>query len=112
MVPLLPPGGGGRVASAPVPPYLSPMFIQTEQTPNPEVLKFLPGRDVLGAGQTREFNSLDEAAGSPLALGVFEAAGVKRVFFGADFLTVTKAPTLEWRQLKAPILAAIMEHYT
>jgi NFU1 iron-sulfur cluster scaffold homolog, mitochondrial len=87
------------------------MFIQTEATPNPEVLKFLPGRDVLGAG-TREFRSLDEATASPLALALFEVAGVTRVFFGADFLTVTKEGDLEWRQLKAPILAAIMEHYT
>ena len=87
------------------------MFIQTEATPNPEVLKFLPGRDVLGAG-TREFRSLDEATASPLALALFDVAGVTRVFFGADFLTVTKEGDLEWRQLKAPILAAIMEHYT
>jgi len=103
---------GAGVASGPGSSYLSSMFIQTEQTPNPEVLKFLPGRDVLGAGQTREFNSLDEAAASPLALGIFEAAGVKRVFFGSDFVTVTKTDSLDWRQLKAPILAAIMEHYT
>ena len=87
------------------------MFIQTEATPNPEVLKFIPGRDVLGSG-TREFKSLDEAAASPLALALFDIAGVTRVFFGGDFLTVTKAGDLEWRQLKAPILAAIMEHYT
>ena len=87
------------------------MFIQTEATPNPEVLKFLPGREVLGA-DVREFTTLDEAATSPLALGLFEVAGVRRVFLGSDFLTVTKAPDLEWRQLKAPILAAIMEHFT
>ena len=87
------------------------MFIQTEATPNPEVLKFLPGREVLGA-DVREFTTPDEAAVSPLALGVFEVTGVRRVFLGSDFLTVTKSPELEWRQLKAPILAAIMEHFT
>ncbi len=87
------------------------MFIQTEATPNPEVLKFLPGRDVLGAG-TREFRSLDEATASPLAMALFEVAGVERVFFGSDFLTVSKADALDWRHLKAPLLAAIMEHYT
>jgi len=87
------------------------MFIQTEATPNPEVLKFLPGRDVLGAG-TREIRSADEAKASPLALSLFDISGVSRVFLGSDFVTVTKAGDLDWRQLKAPILAAIMEHYT
>jgi Fe-S cluster biogenesis protein NfuA len=88
------------------------MFIQTETTPNPEVLKFLPERDVLGAG-TREFRDADEARASPLAEAIFALDGVERVFLGADFLTVTRgdeAPS--WPQLKAPILAAIMEHFT
>ena len=88
------------------------MFIQTETTPNPEVLKFIPGRDVLGAG-TREFRSVDEARASPLAEAIFALDGVERVFLGADFLTVTRgedAPS--WPQLKAPILAAIMDHFT
>ena len=91
----------------------SAMFIQTETTPNPDVLKFLPGRDVLGAG-TREFADADAAAEtSPLAAAIFEIEGVRRVFLGADFLTVTReAHGLEWRQMKAPVLAAIMEHYT
>jgi len=90
------------------------MFIQTETTPNPEVLKFLPGREVLGAGGgTREFWDAEAAADSPLAEAIFEVEGVRRVFFGADFLTVTReAQGLEWPQMKAPILAAIMEHYT
>lgn len=87
------------------------MFIQTEATPNPEVLKFIPGRDVLGAG-AREFKTAEDAAASPLAAAIFQVEGVNRVFFGADFVTVTKAGDLEWRQLKAPILAAIMDHYT
>jgi Fe-S cluster biogenesis protein NfuA len=88
------------------------MFIQTETTPNPEVLKFLPGRDVLGEG-TREFKTAEDAAASPLAEALFDLPGVERVFFGPDFLTVTKAGgDVDWRQLKAPILAAIMEQFT
>ena len=92
------------------------MFIQTETTPNPDVLKFLPGRDVLGAAQgvgAREFRDADEARASPLAEAIFEVEGVRRVFFGADFLTVTRETHgLEWPQMKAPVLAAIMEHFT
>ena len=88
------------------------MFIQTEATPNPDVLKFLPGRDVMGEG-TREFRSVVEAEASPLAQAIFELTDVRRVFFGPDFLTVTRAPQgREWPQMKAPILAAIMAHYT
>ena len=87
------------------------MFIQTEATPNPQVLKFIPGREVLGAG-VREFRNEEEAAASPLASALFDLSGVTRVFFGSDFVTVTKDGDLDWRQLKAPILAAIMEHYT
>ena len=90
------------------------MFIQTEQTPNPLTLKFLPGQAVMEDGGVREFRSPDEAAaGSTLAAALFEIEGVTRVFFGSDFVSVTKEEHgLEWRQLKAPILAAIMEHYT
>ncbi len=88
------------------------MFIQTETTPNPEVLKFLPGREVLGEG-TREFRTADEASASPLAQALFDLNGVERVFFGPDFLTVTKnSDDVDWRTLKAPILAAVMEHFT
>jgi Fe-S cluster biogenesis protein NfuA len=89
------------------------MFIQTEQTPNPQTLKFLPGRDVTGEG-AHEFRSAAEAGRSPLARALFEVPGVTRVFFGSDFLTATKAEDdgLDWKHLKAPILAAIMEYYT
>jgi Fe-S cluster biogenesis protein NfuA len=87
------------------------MFIQTESTPNPGVLKFLPGRDVLGEG-TREFQDAEEGAASPLARDLFAVPGVTRVFFGADFLTVRKDDDHDWSHLKAPILAAIMDHYT
>ena len=88
------------------------MFIQTEHTPNPEVLKFLPGREVMGEG-SREFRSADEAVASTLAQSLFAIDGVARVFFGPDFLTVTKASAdVDWSHLKAPVLAAVMDHYT
>ncbi len=87
------------------------MFIQTEATPNPEVLKFLPGRQLL-PGASREFTTPAEAAASPLARALFALEGVTRVYFGDDFLTVTKDPDREWAHLKAPILAEIMDHFT
>jgi len=87
------------------------MFIQTEATPNPEVLKFLPGRTVTGEG-TRDFRDAAEAAASPLAADLFDIDGVTRVFFGPDFVTVGKDPSTDWPHLKAPILAAIMDHFT
>ena len=86
------------------------MFIQTESTPNPASLKFLPGRDVLGAG-TADFPTREAAAKSPLAARLFEIDGVSGVFFGSDFITVSKAQG-EWPQLKPMILGAIMEHFT
>jgi len=88
------------------------MFIQTETTPNPDVLKFLPGREVLEDG-TREFRDAAEAEASPLAAAVFALGDVTRVFFGPDFITVMRSGGgREWPQLKAPILAAIMDHFT
>jgi Fe-S cluster biogenesis protein NfuA len=85
------------------------MFIQTEATPNPATLKFLPGRTVLGDG-TLEMRDRSEAAHSPLARRLFEIDGVGGVFFGSDFITVTKSLG-EWPQLKPAILGAIMEHF-
>ena len=85
------------------------MFIQTEATPNPATLKFLPGRAVLETG-TLDLRSAAEAAQSPLAARLFEISGVSGVFFGSDFIAVTKA-TGEWPQLKPAILGAIMEHF-
>ena len=85
------------------------MFIQTEATPNPATLKFLPGRDVMGAG-TREFRSAEDATASPLAEKLFGISGVTGVFFGSDFVTITKNAG-EWQHLKPAILGAIMEHY-
>ena len=87
------------------------MFIQTEATPNPEVLKFLPGREVMGEG-SRDFREAEEAKASPLAAELFGIEGVTRVFFGPDFLTVGKSDAHDWAHLKAPILAAIMDHFT
>ena len=88
------------------------MFIQTEQTPNPATLKFLPGRAVLTSG-TADFTGVEDAAGrSPLASHLFEIDGVAAVFFGADFITITKSSDKEWHVLKPAILGAIMEHMT
>ncbi|MGQ2991224.1 MAG: NifU family protein [Brevundimonas sp.] len=88
------------------------MFIQTEPTPNPTVLKFLPGRDVAPAG-AREFRTIDEATASPLAEALFELEGVTGVFFGADYISVTReAQGPEWNEMKPPILAAIMDAFT
>ncbi len=85
------------------------MFIQTESTPNPASLKFLPGRDVLGSG-TAEYRSPDEAANSPLAERLFAVDGVGGVFLGGDFITVTKTDG-EWPHIKPAVLGAIMEHF-
>lgn len=86
------------------------MFIQTESTPNPRTLKFLPGRDVLGTGG-RDFSEASAAAASPLALSLFAVEGVERVYLGSDFLTITKADQIEWPHLKPHVLAAIMDHF-
>ena len=87
------------------------MFIQTEQTPNPSTLKFLPGRVVMEKG-TLDFASVDTAGSSPLAKRLFAIEGVDRVFFGTDFVTVTKAADRDWQMMKPSILGGIMEHYT
>jgi len=86
------------------------MFIQTESTPNPATMKFLPGRDLLEAG-TLDFPSEEAAAASPLARRIFAAGDVTGVFFGIDFITVTKTDTVDWAHLKPAILGAIMEHF-
>src|ERR1700761_1458017 len=86
-----------------------PMFIQTEATPNPATLKFIPGRPVLDTG-TMEFSNREAAARSPLAEKLFGVPGVTSVFYGADFVTVTKDDS-DWQHLKPAILGAIMEHY-
>jgi Fe-S cluster biogenesis protein NfuA len=85
------------------------MFIQTEATPNPATLKFLPGRDVL-AGEPRDFRDAAAAAVSPLAAGLFSIPGVTGVFLGSDFVSVSKDMT-DWAHLKPAILGVIMEHF-
>ncbi len=86
------------------------MFIQTESTPNPATLKFLPGIAVLGTG-TADFPSEAAAETSPLARRIFGAGGVAGVFFGPDFVTVTKTEEADWAHIKPGILGAIMEHF-
>ena len=87
------------------------MFIQTEETPNPATMKFLPGRDVMGQG-TLEITSAEAAAQSPLTQALFAVDGVRGVFLGKDFITVTKDDSANWAVLKPPVLTAIMEHFT
>jgi Fe-S cluster biogenesis protein NfuA len=87
------------------------MFIQTEPTPNPNVLKFLPGRAVAVDGSL-EYRDIDAAAASPLAEALFEVEGVEAVFFGADHVSVTRAADgPDWTAMKAPLLAALMDHF-
>jgi len=86
------------------------MFIQTESTPNPATLKFLPGRSVLDSG-TADFPSAEAAGTSPLAARIFTVDGVSGVFFGTDFVTVTKAAEIDWNHIKPAVLGAIMEHF-
>lgn len=86
------------------------MFIQTESTPNPATLKFLPGLAVLDAG-TADFPAPETAAKSPLARRIFGVEGVTGVFLGSDFITVTKADAVHWEHVKPAILGAIMEHF-
>jgi len=85
------------------------MFIQTEATPNPATLKFIPGRTVLASGSV-DYRGSDEAASSPLASRIFEIDGIEGVFLGPDFISVTKAD-MDWQHLKPAVLGAIMEHF-
>lgn len=88
------------------------MFIQTETTPNPATLKFLPGRDVLGGDfGSVDFTDAEAAKASPLATRLFAVAGVEGIFLGADFITVTKSEPRDWTELKPALLGAIMEHF-
>jgi Fe-S cluster biogenesis protein NfuA len=86
------------------------MFIQTESTPNPATLKFLPGQSVMDMG-TADFPSSDGAAASPLAQRLFSIEGTSGVFLGSDFVTVTKTDTVDWDHIKPALLGAIMEHF-
>lgn len=87
------------------------MLIETETTPNPATLKFLPGRTVMDAG-TRDFATPEEAEASPLAEAIFNLGDVTGVFFGRDFVSVTAAPGVEWSSLKPDVLAILLDHFS
>jgi Fe-S cluster biogenesis protein NfuA len=87
------------------------MFIQTENTPNPATIKFIPGLTVMEAG-VAEFKDKGEAKKSPLADRIFEISGVQSVFFGKDFVSVTKKDETEWNDIKTRVLMAVMQHFT
>lgn len=91
-------------------PYLGDMFIETETTPNPASLKFLPGRTVMPSG-TREFASPEAAEASPLAQAIFDTGEVVNVFFGSDFVTVTAAPGAQWSALKPQVVSILLDHF-
>ena len=86
------------------------MFIQTEQTPNPQTLKFLPGKVVMGEG-TAFYQNVDEAVDSPFARRLFTVEGVQGVFFGSDFITITKNDTYDWQVIKPSVLGGIIDHF-
>jgi Fe-S cluster biogenesis protein NfuA len=87
------------------------MLIQTETTPNPSTLKFLPGRTVMEAG-TRDFATPEDADASPLAAAIFSTGDVEGVFFGRDFVSVTAAPGADWRHLKPEVLSVLLDHFS
>lgn len=86
------------------------MLIETETTPNPATLKFLPGQPVMTAG-TRDFATPEEAEASPLAEALFSLGDVEGVFFGRDFVSVTAGPGANWRDLKPDVLAVMLDHF-
>lgn len=87
------------------------MLIHTETTPNPSTLKFLPGQRVMEAG-TRDFATPEDAEASPLAEAIFSTGEVEGVFFGRDFISVTAAPGVDWRQLKPEVLSVMLDHFS
>ncbi len=86
------------------------MFIQTEETPNPQTLKFLPGQKVLG-NETASYAKKEEAENSPLAQALFDISHVENIFFGRDFITITKSAKGNWQTIKAFAITSIMDHY-
>lgn len=87
------------------------MFIQTESTPNPATMKFLPGQDVMPSG-TADFTDAEAAKASPLADRLFALGDIEGVFFGSDFVTVTKSDAVDWTHIRPSVLGAIMDHFT
>ena len=90
--------------------HISVMLIQTEPTPNPATLKFMPGQAVMDSG-TRDFASYEEAEASPLAAAIFSIGDVEGVFYGRDFISVTAARGVEWRELKPQVLEILLDHF-
>jgi Fe-S cluster biogenesis protein NfuA len=90
--------------------YMRDMFIETETTPNPATLKFLPGQQVMPSG-TRDFASPEDAEASPLAQALFDTGEVTGVFFGSDFVSVTAAPGADWSALKPQVVAVLLDHF-
>lgn len=90
--------------------YITAMFIETETTPNPSSLKFMPGEQVMPAG-TREFATPEAAEASPLAQAIFDTGEVTNVFFGGDFISVTAAPGVDWTDLKPQVLSILLDHF-
>jgi Fe-S cluster biogenesis protein NfuA len=90
---------------------MAPMLIETESTPNPATVKFLPGRTVMASG-TRDFAAPEEAEASPLAEALFSLGDVEGVFFGRDFVSVTAASGSEWRELKPQVLGVLLDHFS
>jgi Fe-S cluster biogenesis protein NfuA len=88
------------------------MLIETELTPNPATLKFLPGRPVIEAGPPRDFADADEAEASPLAAALFSQGDVVGVFYGRDFIAVTAGEGADWRDLKPQVLAILLDHFS
>ena len=99
-----------KLAPAPVRPYIAGMFIETETTPNPATLKFLPGRQVMPSG-TREFTTPEQAEASPLAEAIFDTGEVTGVFFGSNFVSVTIAPGAQWTTLNPQVVAILLDHF-
>lgn len=99
-----------RLRRADCDPKCTDMFIETETTPNPASLKFLPGRQVMSAG-TREFTSPESAETSPLAQAIFDTGEVVNVMFGGDFVSVTAAPGVNWADLKPQVVAILLDHF-
>jgi len=101
-----------ELAHSPRLSHIAAMFIQTEDTPNPATLKFLPGRDVVGQGGTvREYTRGENVADAPMAEMLFMIPDVHRVFFGSDYISVTRGKDAQWKHLKPAILGAIMDFY-
>ncbi len=99
------------LAPSPRPRHMALMLIETEATPNPATLKFLPGRVVMEAG-TRDFATPEEAEASPLAEALFGLGDVTGVFFGRDFVSVTAAPGVAWHELKPDVLQLLLDHFS